>query len=231
MRLNQQLQLANRQQPKINFMIKVKVYNQTGQEIKEIDLDKKIFAVKIKPTVVAEVVAGLLANQRLPYAHTKDRGDVRGGGKKPWKQKGTGRARHGSIRSPLWIGGGVTFGPSKDRNFTKKINKKMKRSVLLMILSDRAATESLLVFDDIKFNEIKTKKFAEFLQLKPLQNKKILLVLDQIDKNIERSARNISQVKVTTVNSLNLLDVLAWPYLLITEKAMSNLVKKYNVVL
>jgi large subunit ribosomal protein L4 len=212
-------------------MSQVKVYNQSGKEIKDITLNAKVFGVAIKPTLVAEVAVAMLANQRQPYAHTKGRSEVRGGGRKPWKQKGTGRARHGSIRSPLWIGGGVTFGPTKNKNFSKKINKKVKTNAVLMVLSDRAKQNNLIIFEDIKFNEIKTKALADWLKIKPLANKKILIVLNRFDKNIERSARNIPNVKVVAVTSLNLLELLTFPYLVLTEITLENLVKKYNTVL
>lgn len=215
-------------------MFKVKVYNQTGKEIKDISLAKDVFGVTVNPNLVAEVAVAMLANRRQPYAHTKGRGDVRGGGKKPWKQKGTGRARHGSIRSPLWIGGGVTFGPTKNKNFSKKINKKVKASAFRMVLTDKAKKNNIIVFDDIKFNEIKTKAFVDWLKIKPLSelaDKKILLVLNRYDKNIGLSARNISRVKVVSVSSLNLLDILAFPYLVLTESALNNLLDKYKKVI
>ncbi len=212
-------------------MIKVKVYNQSGQEIKDVTLDKSAFDVNIKPALVAEVAVAMLANQRKPYAHTKGRSDVRGGGRKPWKQKGTGRARHGSIRSPLWIGGGVTFGPSKEKNFTKKINKKVKINALRMVLTDRARQNNIIIFDDIKFNEIKTKAVADWLKIKPLVDKKIIIVLNRYDKNIERSARNIPKVKVVSLSSLNLLELLEYPYLVLTESVLDNLVKKYKAAI
>lgn len=212
-------------------MIKAKVYNQSGQEIKDVTLDKSVFDVNIKPALVAEVAVAMLANQRKPYAHTKGRSDVRGGGRKPWKQKGTGRARHGSIRSPLWIGGGVTFGPSKEKNFTKKINKKVKISALRMVLTDRARQNNIIIFDDIKFNEIKTKAVADWLKIKPLVDKKILIVLNRYDKNIERSARNIPKVKVVPLSSLNLLELLEYPHLVLTESVLDNLVRKYKAAI
>ncbi len=212
-------------------MIKAKVYNQSGQEIKDVTLDKSVFDVNIKPALVAEVAVAMLANQRKPYAHTKGRSDVRGGGRKPWKQKGTGRARHGSIRSPLWIGGGVTFGPSKEKNFTKKINKKVKINALRMVLTDRARQNNIIIFDDIKFNEIKTKAVADWLKIKPLVDKKILIVLNRYDKNIERSARNIPKVKVVPLSSLNLLELLEYPHLVLTESVLDNLVRKYKAAI
>ncbi len=209
-------------------MTDIKIYNQSGKEIKSATLSVQVFGVEVKPALVAEVAVALSANQRQPLAHTKGRSEVRGGGRKPWKQKGTGRARHGSIRSPLWIGGGVTFGPTNNQNFTKKINKKVKAQAIRMVLTDRAKQNNLIIFDDLKFSDIKTKAVADWLQIKPLANKKVLLVLERFDKNIDRSARNLPQVQVTTLDSLNLLSLLAYPYLVMTESTLEKLVKKYS---
>src|SRR3989339_2063986 len=144
--------------------MKVKVYNLEGKETGEMNLLDSVFGVKIKPEVVHEVFVALQNNQREPWADTKSKGEVRGGGKKPWQQKGTGRARHGSIRSPIWKGGGVTFGPTKERNFKKKINKKMARKALLMAISSKAKNRQLLVLDEIKLNQAKTKEMALILK-------------------------------------------------------------------
>ena len=129
--------------------MKVSVYNQEGKEVGKVLLPKEIFEVKVNPDLVHQVVVCQMANRRQPIAHTKDRGEVRGGGRKPWSQKGTGRARHGSIRSPLWIGGGVTFGPRKEKIFKKKIPKKMRRKALFMVLSGKAKENLLLVLDKL----------------------------------------------------------------------------------
>ena len=153
-------------------MPEVKVYNQAGQEIGKEKLNPKIFGVKVKTDLVHQVMVSMQANSRRVLAHTKGRAEVRGGGRKPWKQKGTGRARHGSNRSPLWIGGGITFGPTRFRNFVQKINKKMKRKALYMSLSDKVATQHLIVFDDISFEKPSTKKAVLLLEAVKIKNEK-----------------------------------------------------------
>ncbi len=140
-------------------MPKVKYYNQQAEVLGEMELNPKIFDVKINPALVHQTVVAQMANMRQVLAHTKGRGEVRGGGKKPWRQKGTGRARHGSIRSPIWRGGGVTFGPTKERNFKKDINKKMKQKAMLMALSDKVSSKNLVILDKLTVDEFKTKKF------------------------------------------------------------------------
>ena len=143
--------------------IKVNIYNQQAESIGEMELNPKIFDVKISQALVHQAVVAQTANMRQVLAHTKGRGEVRGGGRKPWRQKGTGRARHGSIRSPIWRGGGVTFGPTKERNFKKDINKKMKQKAMLMALSDKVANDNLVILDKLTLDEYKTKKFDDII--------------------------------------------------------------------
>ena len=140
-------------------MSKVNIYNQKAETVGELELDAKVFAVKPNEALVHQAVVAQLANERQVLAHTKDRSEVRGGGKKPWRQKGTGRARQGSIRSPQWIGGGIVFGPLKTRNFSLKINKKMKQKAMFMALSDKLASNDLIVLDNLEMKESKTKAF------------------------------------------------------------------------
>ncbi len=208
-------------------MAKVKVYNQAGQEVRELELDPKFFEIESNSDLIHQVVIAQAANSRQVLAHTKDRSEVRGGGKKPWRQKGTGRARHGSIRSPLWIGGGVTFGPTKDRNFSQKINKKMKRKALMMCLSDKVKSNDLVVIDKIDSEEIKTKKMAEMLKKLPLKNK-VLLVLPESDLNIIRSINNIPRVKTIRADSLNVIDVLDYKSLLVAEPSIKKIEEFYS---
>jgi len=144
-------------------MPNVNLYNQEGKEIGKAELTSEIFDVKLNSNLVHQAVVAQTANKRQVLAHTKDRSEVRGGGKKPWRQKGTGRARHGSIRSPLWRGGGITFGPTNERNFSLKINKKAKRKALLMCLSDKAKNERIILVDNLELAEAKTKKFFQIL--------------------------------------------------------------------
>lgn len=143
--------------------LKIKVYNQNVEPVGEIELSPGVFGVKSNPALVHQAAVAQMANQRKVIAHTKTRSEVRGGGRKPWAQKGTGRARHGSSRSPIWRGGGVTFGPRNDRNFKVRINKKMKQNALLMALSDKAANNNLAVVDKFSLPEFKTKFFHQII--------------------------------------------------------------------
>jgi large subunit ribosomal protein L4 len=142
-----------------SMSLKVKVYNQNAESVGEMELSPKVFGVKVKPALVYQAVVTQMANMRKVLAHTLIRSEVRGGGKKPWAQKGTGRARHGSSRSPIWRGGGVTFGPRKDRNFKMRLNKKMRQGAMLMALSDKVANEHFIVLDKLEMAEYKTKVF------------------------------------------------------------------------
>lgn len=209
-------------------MGKAKLYNQSGKEIKELSLPAALFGVAANPILVSEVVTALLANQRQAYAHTKGRSEVRGGGRKPWRQKGTGRARHGSIRSPLWRGGGITFGPTKEANYTKKINKKAKQKALLIALSDRVAQSKLLVIDQLQLSAIKTKEFLSVLNKFPQLTARSLFIIDKKDEQIEKSARNLPRVDVCTVSGLSLLTVLDHEYIVFTEPALQIFIKKYQ---
>ncbi|MFA5188596.1 MAG: 50S ribosomal protein L4 [Patescibacteria group bacterium] len=209
-------------------MIKAKVYNLEGKEIEEIKLDPEVFGVKINPALVHQVVEAQQANARFKLAHTKTKGEVRGGGKKPWRQKGTGRARAGSTRSPLWIGGGVTFGPRKERNFDKKINKKMKQKALFMSLTDKVKSEALIILDKLEFTKIKTKDLVKILSKLPVKAGKTLIVLDQKNDNIVKSARNIKTLKTILADSLNVLDILKYNYLLVDKNGIKNIITTYK---
>lgn len=212
--------------------LKIKVYNQKAEELKDLSLNDKIFGVKANNELLNQAVVSQRANTRQVLAHTKDRSEVSGGGKKPWKQKGTGRARAGSNRSPIWIGGGVTFGPTKERNFKKKINQKMKQKALLMALSDKVATKSLLVLDKLELTEYKTKAFdavLSSLEKKVLKNeRRNILVINTSSRNqIFYSGRNLTGVKIINQNNINLLDLLSHRYLLVTEDVIKTWEKKY----
>jgi len=207
--------------------MQINVYNQNGETTGKANLPADIFGVGIKPEVVHQVAQAMLANLRHPWAHTKTRGNVRGGGKKPWKQKHTGRARAGSNRSPIWIGGGITFGPLKERNYTQKINKKMKTKATLMCLSSKAEENKLVVLDEIKLPEAKTKYFSAMLGKLPLENK-ILFILAEKNEPIKRSSRNIAGVNVKTVGNFNVLDLLNAKSLVVTKECIGKLKEKYQ---
>ena len=191
-------------------MSKVNVYNQEGKMTGEMELNPKFFDVKVNPAFVHEIVVAQNANARKPVANTKTRGEVRGGGIKPWKQKGTGRARQGSIRSPQWVGGGIAFGPRKERNFAVKVNRKAKQKALFMALSDKVSDGKLLVLESFQPKEPKTKLAAGLFQKLPI-GRRTLAVIPKSDAMLMRMVRNLPNVTLVTVNSLNLGDVLAHP--------------------
>jgi len=212
--------------------LKIKVYNQSAAAVKDLELADKIFGVKANNELLHQAVIAQMANARQVLAHTKDRSEVSGGGKKPWKQKGTGRARAGSSRSPIWIGGGVTFGPTKDRNFKKKINQKMKQKALFMALSDKFVTGALVILDNLDFSEYKTKKFqalVTILEKKVLNNDRrdLLIVNDAKDEKTLYSGRNLAGVKIINLENINLLDLLNYKNLLLTENIVKILEKRY----
>lgn len=200
--------------------MKAPVFDKTGKEIKQILLPKEIFGVKMNTDLVHQVVLSQTANRRHVIAHTKDRSEVRGGGRKPWRQKGTGRARHGSRRSPIWVGGGVTFGPTKDRVFKQKINSAMRKKALLMVLSAKAEANNVLVLEDFKLAETKTKILHQFISKLPLQGKTALFVLPELDKNIILSTRNLPKVGTIQSRELNILDALSFKYLLLPKESI-----------
>ncbi|MFA5109424.1 MAG: 50S ribosomal protein L4 [Patescibacteria group bacterium] len=213
--------------------LKIKVYNQTATAVKDLELNAEIFGVKPNNELLHQALVAAQANARQVLADTKDRSEVSGGGKKPWKQKGTGRARVGSSRSPIWIGGGVTFGPTKDRNFKQKINQKMKQKALFMALSDKVITEALVVLDNLEFAEYKTKKFAAMLsalEKNVLHNERrnILIISNTKDKKTQYSGRNLPGVKIINLENINLLDLLNYKNLLVTENAVKALTDRYG---
>jgi len=208
--------------------MKTTVYNQQGKEIGKTILPKEIFEVKINSDLVHQVVVSQLANRRRILAHTKGRGEVRGGGRKPWRQKGTGRARHGSIRSPLWRGGGVTFGPRKERIFKKIIPKKMRRKALFMVLSGKVKNNLLILLDKLKIEKPKTKLMAEILKKLPCKEKSALIALPEYDKNIILAAGNLPEVDTLWVRNLNALDLLIFKYLIIPKEAIKVIEKTFK---
>jgi large subunit ribosomal protein L4 len=196
------------------------VFDQSGKKIDEILLPKEIFGVRVDPDLIHQVAVSQMANRRRVIAHTKGRGEVRGGGKKPWRQKGTGRARHGSIRSPLWKGGGVTFGPTKEKVFKKKIPKKMKRLALFMVLSAKVQNNSLILLDKLKIEKAKTKLMAEIFKKLPSKGNSSLLALSGIDKNLILATRNLPNVRTVQAKDLNCSDLLAMKYLIMPKEVI-----------
>jgi len=206
-------------------MKKISVFDKNLKEIKSIELNDSVFSIKSNENLIHQVMVSMLSNLRRALAHTKTKGEVRGGGKKPWKQKGTGRARHGSSRSPIWAGGGVTFGPRSDRNFFKKINDKMKQKALCMILTNKIDNNLLLVVDTLSFK--KTKEVLGFVESTKLENKKsVLFVLENKDENTFKAIRNIDGFKAKIY--INVLDLLKYRNIIITETAITSINERYG---
>ena len=198
----------------------VKCYDQNGKVVSQERLPSEVFDVKVNPDLIHQVITCQMANRRRVIAHTKTRAEVRGGGRKPWQQKGTGRARVGSIRSPLWRGGGVTFGPTKERVFKKIIPKKMRRKALFMVLSAKVKNNLLILLDKLKIEKPKTKLMLEILKKLPCKEKSCLIALPQYDKNIILAARNLPKVETIYAGDLNALDLMTFKYLIIPKEAI-----------
>ncbi len=211
--------------------MKVSVYNQKGEVVGDIELNSKIFEVKPNEHLLAEAVRIQMANSRSIGGHTKTRGEVSGGGRKPWKQKGTGRARVGSTRSPIWRHGGITFGPRSNRNWELKLNKKAKTQALFMGLSDKAKDKQFIVVDSFTLEQPKTKEFNKTLSTLnsgiKFSGKKQLLVVAKKDDKIIRSSRNIKSVKTVLANSLNILDVLKADSMVVLKDSLPVIEKTY----
>jgi len=213
--------------------LKIKIHNQAAEEVKDMELAENIFAVPVNTELLHQAIVAQNNNSRQVLAHTKTKSEVAGGGKKPWKQKGTGRARVGSSRSPIWIGGGVTFGPRKDRNFKQKINQKMKQKAMFIALSDRLASKSLVVIDGFKLPEYKTKAVSNLISTfeKKILNtdrRSLLIVSDRKDDMLKYSVRNLENIKLINIDNINLLDILNHRNLIITEQAVVAFSKRYN---
>jgi len=223
--------------------LELSVYNQEGQEVEKIILPESIFGLKINQDLIRQSYEAQLSQSRVPYAHTKDRSEVRGGGKKPWRQKGTGRARHGSIRSPLWRGGGVTFGPRKDKIFAKNINKKMRRKALLMVLSGKVRDNEMIILDNLKIEQPKTKLMADILKKfhpksdhtkdeKPKVEidlgRGALIAMAAKDENIIRASRNIPKILTIGAANLNVVDLLNYKYLVLPKESVGVIEKTFK---
>jgi len=200
--------------------MKVKVYNQKREEVGEVELPKEIFEIKLNTDLVHQVVLVQTANQRKASAKAKARGEVRGGGRKPWKQKGTGRARVGSIRSPIWRGGGVTFGPTTEKVFKRRIPKKMRRKALFMVLSVKAKENLLLILDKLEIEKPKTKAMARVLNKLFLKKASGLVVLSKMNKNLILSINNIPKIDTIQAKDLNVLDLLQYKYVVMSRDAI-----------
>ncbi|MCI8833449.1 MAG: 50S ribosomal protein L4 [Clostridia bacterium] len=206
-------------------MPKIDVYDITGKKVSEVELKEEIFGIKPNEDLVHAAVVNYLANQRQGTQSTKTRAEVRGGGRKPWRQKGTGRARQGSIRAPQWIKGGIALGP-KPRSYRYTINKKERRIAIKSVLSSKVLENQLTVVDKIAFDEIKTKNMVTALNNLKVEGK-TLIMLPEKNENVQKSARNIEGVKTTLVNTVNVYDLLKYNKLVVTLDAVKKLEEVY----
>ncbi len=205
-------------------MAKVSVFNMEGKEVGSLDLNDAVFGVEVNEHLVHMAVVQQLANNRQGTQKAKTRSEVRGGGRKPWRQKGTGHARQGSTRSPQWTGGGVVFAPVP-RDYSFKLNKKEKRAALKSALSSRVQDGKLIVVDELKLDEIKTKQFANIMS--NLKVEKALVVLSEKNENVVMSARNLPAVKTALTNTINVYDILKYNTLVLTKDAVKSIEEVY----
>ena len=205
-------------------MANVSVYNMEGNEVGTLELNDAVFGVEVNEHLVHMAVVAQLANKRQGTQKAKTRAEVSGGGKKPWRQKGTGHARQGSTRAPQWTGGGVVFAPTP-RDYTIKLNKKEKRAALKSALTSRVNESKFIVVDELKFDEIKTKKFQAVMN--NLKVSKALIVLDEGSDNVAISARNIPTVKTAKVNTINVYDILKYNTVVATKAAVASIEEVY----
>ena len=206
-------------------MPKVSVYNIEGKKVSDIDLKEEIFGIEPNEAIIHSVLVNYLANQRQGTQSTKTRAEVRGGGRKPWRQKGTGRARQGSIRAPQWIKGGIALGP-KPRSYKYTVNKKERRLAVKSMLSMKVLEQSLVVVDKLAFDEIKTKNMVSALNNLKVTGK-TLIMLPEKNENVQKSARNIEGVKTTLVNTINVYDLLKYNNLVVTLDTVKKLEEVY----
>ena len=208
-----------------------KIYSREGKETGDVTLPESVFGVTWNPDLVHEVVVGMQANARAGTAHTKDRSEVRGGGRKPWKQKGTGRARHGSRRSPIWTGGGVTFGPRSEKNYSVKINKKVRTKALATVLSKKLADQEIIFVDSLAMDEPKTKdakvvlaalaKGSKQESLATKRKNAALVVLADRNLSTEKSFRNFGNIEVIQAKDVNPVNLLTYKYVVVADAPSS----------
>ncbi len=206
-------------------MPKIDVYNIEGKKVSNIELADSVFGIEPNEKIVHSVLVNYLANQRQGTSNTKTRAEVAGGGRKPWKQKGTGRARQGSIRAPQWFKGGIALGP-KPRDYSYRLNKKERRLAIRSVLSSKVLENNLVVVDAMNFDAIKTKNMVSALNNLKVEGK-TLIVLPEKNENVQKSARNIEGVKTSLVNTINVYDLLKYNKLILTVDAVKNLEEVY----
>ena len=206
-------------------MPKIDVYNIEGKKVSDIELADSVFGIEPNEKIVHSVLVNYMANQRQGTSNTKTRAEVSGGGRKPWKQKGTGRARQGSIRAPQWIKGGIALGP-KPRDYSYRINKKERQLAIRSVLSSKVLENNLVVVDSMNFDAIKTKNMVSALNNLKVEGK-TLIVLPEKNENVQKSARNIEGVKTSLVNTINVYDLLKYNKLVLTVDAVKSLEEVY----
>ena len=206
-------------------MPKIDVYNIEGKKVSDIELADSVFGIEPNEKIVHSVLVNYMANQRQGTSNTKTRAEVSGGGRKPWKQKGTGRARQGSIRAPQWFKGGIALGP-KPRDYSYRLNKKERRLAIRSVLSSKVLENNLVVVDAMNFDAIKTKNMVSALSNLKVEGK-TLIVLPEKNENVQKSARNIEGVKTSLVNTINVYDLLKYNKLILTVDAVKNLEEVY----
>ena len=204
-------------------MSKLEMINVNGEKVKEIKLNDNVWNIEPNDSVIHDAVVRTLASLRQGSHATKTRSEVSGGGRKPWRQKGTGNARQGSIRAPQWRGGGIVFGPQPNRNYERKMNRKERRLALKSALSYKFKDKELMIVDEIKFETNKTKEMIKFLATLKLDGKKVLLVINELDENICLSSRNLGNVKIVLPSEVNVYDTLNSDVMVLTNDALSKL--------
>lgn len=212
-------------------VLEASLYTSEGKSKGNVSLPNEIFGLPWNADLVHQVVTSMMSNARDPWAHTKTRGEVRGGGKKPWKQKGTGRARHGSTRSPIWVGGGVAHGPRNDKNYTKKINKKMKIKALFTILSKKFKDGEILFVDSVSMTEPKTKEVKAFLtklstisgyeKISTKRTNAAIITVPNIDLNLKRSFSNMKNLELSEVRNINPVSLLQYKFVVLADPEVS----------
>lgn len=205
-------------------MAKLAVLNLKGEKVSEVN--SADFETKENSNLVTQAVNRQMANRRRAISHTKNRGEVRGGGRKPWKQKGTGRARAGSNRSPIWIGGGVTFGPRNVQTFAQRMPKKMVKNAIEMVLADKIKNKKVIIVSDFEISKISTASVYDIFDKLPIEEGKILVILEKINPNLELSLANIPYAKIIKAENINILELLRSDYIVMTLPAYEKIVKK-----
>ncbi|HLC94915.1 MAG TPA: 50S ribosomal protein L4, partial [Patescibacteria group bacterium] len=210
-------------------MAKITVKNIVGKDVKEIEISDVVFSVSANDTLLHQVYVAQTGNGRIAIAHTKDRSERTGSGIKPWRQKGTGRARVGTVRSPLWRKGGVTFGPTKDRNFSKNTNQKMRQKATMIALSEKVRSGKMIVFDALQYPEKKTKLFFETLRVCGMNGKSVIVGVTSDERAMVIISRNIPKTEQTPIEMLNVMQLLDHEYLIVTEAGVKHLEKRFAV--